>query len=718
MAKRTHIGIFLITAIVITAFPQEPIKPYKTTVPPKIDGVLDDEVWQHAPEVNDFKTFFPDFGKEMPVKTSVYVAYDRKNLYFGFKCFDDPNQIKTSYSPRDKIRADDWVCINLDSFNDQQSLYGLYINPSGIQMDTRFSAGQEDLGIDVIWYTAGKIVDDGYIVEARIPFKSLRYTPADVVKMGVIFERKVNRFSLQGTSPALNPDMGFNFLMQMQELQYEDIDKYTLVEMLPAVTYSKQSVLNQEELQSEDGKVELSLNTKLGITPKLTLDATINPDFSQVESDVGQININQRFALFFPERRPFFLEGRDFLNLAATSPGEPVRSAVYTRTIFNPFLATKLTGKIGEKNLVASILAVDERPTIADDGNEVTEKPLISALRYRRFLKGDSYLGMVYTGRDSDGTYNHVGGVDGAIRLSQASVIQGHLLGSLTQPDSGDVAQDNAFSVKYDRDTRAASYGAGVLNLSKNFQSDVGFITRIGITRGEAYFSPKYYPESKILQRVSPGLSLSRTYDKFSEKTEGSNRLSLSTIWIRSTFISASYTLADEIFLNQKFNINTFSFNASSQINKRLNISANYRYGNRIRYTSAPFQGYGKVVSGSLDWQASNVINTQLILAYEDLFQTSSDDRIVDSFILRTRNTLQFNKYLFFRGIMEYNSFRQTLDLDLLLSFTYVPGTVVHLGYGNFYERRRWEIDQYVRSDNYRTTQRGIFFKASYLFRL
>ncbi|MEX1139819.1 MAG: DUF5916 domain-containing protein, partial [Bacteroidota bacterium] len=288
----------------------DPLRPVKTDSPPVIDGILNDSVWQSAPRVSGFKTFIPDFGKIMPESTQVYMAYDRENLYFAYYCYDsDPSSIKAEVTNRDNIRRHDWICINLDSFNDQQALYGFYVNPLGIQEDSRFAAGGEDMGIDFVWYSAGKIVEDGYIVEVQIPLKSIRYASTNPVEMSVVFERRVSRRSEQATFPPLDPKAGYAFLTQMKPILYDDIEHYTLFEALPAVTYRQDFQDEQGTLRRYVNKGEGSLTMKYGLTSDLILDAAYNPDFSQVESDAGQVDVNLRSGIFFAEKRPFFLEG-------------------------------------------------------------------------------------------------------------------------------------------------------------------------------------------------------------------------------------------------------------------------------------------------------------------------------------------------------------------------------------------------------------------------
>ena len=315
LTRALAIAAALVVACPPAAGAADPLKPLRATTPPVIDGDLGDAVWQSAPTVTGFKTWMPDYGKDMPDQTVVYYAYDAENLYFAFRAFDsEPGRIKASIAARDGITADDWICINLDSFSDQQSLYGLYVNPLGIQGDSRFAAGREDFGFDAVWYSAGRIDDQGYTVEVRIPFKSLRYGDANPVRMALIFERRITRRSEQGTYPPLDPKVGPNFLTQNIPIEFADIRHYKLVEILPDAIYDYQMQRVGESLERTSSGPEFGLTAKYGVTAQLVFDGAVNPDFSQVEADAGQIDINRRYALFFPEKRPFFLEGRDSFN--------------------------------------------------------------------------------------------------------------------------------------------------------------------------------------------------------------------------------------------------------------------------------------------------------------------------------------------------------------------------------------------------------------------
>jgi len=514
--------VMLLASFVIAG---DALIPLRTDAPPVIDGKLDDPVWQQAPSVTGFKTFFPDFGKDMPDPTVVYFAYDRENLYFAFRCFDrEPAKIKTSVTRRDNVRPDDWICINLDSFNDQQSLYGFYVNPAGIQGDTRFASGREDDGLDLIWYSAGSIDDKGYTIEVRIPFKSIRFANKATVEMGVVFERRVSRRAEQGTYPALKPQRGMFFLTQTMPMHLRDIKHYKLFELLPAVTAGERSSRVAGKMVSEGQNTDLSLTTKYGLTSDFIFDGTYNPDFSQVESDAGQVDVNLRSALFFSEKRPFFLEGNENFNFAGGSSNDPLGAIVHTRTIVDPIAGLKLSGKLGKKNFLAAIDALDELP----GGDPQGKRAHSSILRYKQFF----------------------------FRLS-------------------------------------------------------------------------------------------------------------------------------------------------------------YRRGKAIRFAADPFQGRGSSASANVIYQPSDKLNANLTLTYSDLFRDTNSEKIFAVTILRSRLTYQLNRYLFLRAIAEHNDFRKRLLTDFLASFTYIPGTVLHFGYGSIYEKNILPNDA-----GFTETKRGFFAKASYLWRL
>jgi hypothetical protein len=725
MVHRSAIGAAGLAAGLILAFipplfanasgKLDALRPLRTDTPPRIDGVLDDEVWKTAPHETGFKTWTPDFGKTMSAQTIVYYAYDRENLYFAFRCFDpDPAKIKASVSGRDTITADDWTCLNLDTFDDQQGLYALYVNPLGIQADSRFEGNKEDYSVDVVWFSEGRIDAEGYAVEIRIPFKSIRYARNEPVEMGIIFERRISRLSEQGTYPPLDPAQGPNFLTQTRPLFFEGIRHYTLLELLPAVTYGRTSALEEGNLRAGPGRSDLSLTGKFGLTSQLILDGTINPDFSQVESDAGQVDFNQRFALYYPEKRPFFLEGQEKFNFAASNEGDPLGAIVHTRTIIDPLTGVKINGKLGPRDAVASIYALDELPNGGPD-----EFANFLIIRYKHALSQDGYLGGFATGRFDGGGRNLVGGTDGLLRLNPSSTFGYHAFFSGTK--SGQGAPDrtgHAFGAQYDYGTRNLIVSAQVLDLGRDFDTQVGYLTRTGLTRFKIGAIPMIYPRSRLFLRIDPLFHVIQTRDKWSGLWETLDSFDLRVLLPRNTTLLAGAKYATEVYLGRRFQTSGVRVRVLTLLTKQLTFQLSGNYGRKIRYVEDPYQGRGTDATAALIYLPSDRLNLGLTFTYSDFTRNTDGKKEFDYTILRGRTTYQVNKYLFFRAIAEYNSFRERLTTDLLASFTYIPGTVIHIGYGSAYEKIEWREDQYAGADRFLETRRGFFFKASYLWRL
>jgi len=692
----------------------QPLRPLKTGEPPVIDGILDDPVWQQSPVSTDFKTWSPDFGREMAEQTRVYYAYDRDNLYFAYRCYDrEPSRIKASIGQRDAIRPDDWVAINLDSFNDQQSLYTFYVNPLGIQMDARFAAGKEDHGFDMVWYSAGTIDSEGYSVEIRIPLKSIRFSQKSPVEMGVIFERRVNRHSQMGTFPPLDPRKGDNWLIQTRPLVYPDLEQRALFELLPAFTYSQKSSAPEGRLVSEGHDADFSLTAKYGITSHLILDAAYNPDFSQVEADAGQVDFNQRYALFYPEKRPFFLEGMETFNFGGSYAGDYLRAVVHTRTIVNPLVGTKVAGKLGDKNIIATLYSMDELPGGGTEGDNAH----FAVFRYKRALAEDSHVGAFYTERRDDAHTNRVAGADGQLRVSEASRIGYHAFLSQDRDRGLTADQDgHALGLDYFYSTRDLTVMLGAQDISEDFRTDTGFVTRTGVTRFRSGLLKPLYPKGGFLQRIDPMMHSTQIRDRFSTRFETENRADLRFIFPRSSSLTVGYGYSTEIFLGEKFNTSGFRVVGSGQFTKEFFASFQYRNSSKIRYVEDPYQGSGSDVTASLRYQPTQKIATNLSLTFSDFSADGAKE--FDYTIVRSRNTYQANKYLFFRAIFEYNSFRDRFTTDFLASFTYIPGTVVHFGYGSLYEKLDWMDGAYRPGTHFMETARSFFFKASYLWRL
>ena len=696
-------------------------RPLRTGTPPAIDGRLEDAVWREAPSVELTKTFIPDFGREASERTVAFMAYDAENLYFAFKCYDrEPDKIKAALADRDTIRSDDFICINLDSFNDRQSLYAFYVNPLGIQTDSRYASGNEDFSVDFVWSSAGRIDPDGYSVELAVPFKSIRYAGKKRVEMSIFFERRVSRRSEHSSYPALDPARGYFFLTQMMPLELEDIRQYTLLEVLPAYTYRDGAERVEGLLAGGPGVHDGHLTAKYGITSQLILDGTYNPDFSQVEADAGQVDVNLRYDLFFPEKRPFFLEGSEMFQLAGSSDSDPLRAVVHTRMIVDPRVGFKLSGKVGKKDTIASIFALDESPSSDPFYVPGTDKYAgFAVLRYKRAIASDGYLGAFYTGREYGGGFNEVAGADGQVRLTKASQVGFHGFGSWTRTVGGTAADaGHALGADYLYDTRNLGVGVSFYDISGSFQTDTGYLIRQGVAGLQAYVTPRFYPKSRFFRKVVPIVSAAVVKDLPSGLFETNDALALTVLLPGNTTVQALGRYSTEIFLDRRFDTSGGLVQVLSQVTKSLYLRGLYSRGNSIRYVPDPYQGYGSRVSGGLIYKPSEKFDVTASLTYSDFTRRSTGEREYDYAIWRGRLTYQMNKYLFFRGVVEYNAFRREMLTDLLASFTYIPGTVIQLGYGSLYDRTAWVDGEYRDAGRFLEMKRRLFFKASYLWRL
>ena len=696
-------------------FASEPLVASKASVAPVIDGRLDEDAWETALKFTDFKTFKPDFGKEPGQKTEAYFLFDAENFYVAFRCYDtDPGRIKANISKRDDMFADDYVAFCLDTFSDGQNAYVLFMNPLGIQGDGLMNAtGNLQPSMDFVWYSKGLIDDQGYFVECRIPLQSLRFSSKKTVIMGMAFIRQIVRTSESSSFPAIFPDKG-SLITQLQPVSITGLKYDRVVEILPAFTYSNRLATQDGELRREARKSDFSLTAKVGLTSDLTADATYNPDFSQVESDAGQVDFNIRYSLYYPEKRPFFMEGLEYFQFAGYTEGAPLAAIVYTRSIIDPVFGLKGTGKLGSKDTIATIYARDDLP-----GDPVDRYPDFGIARFRHSLKDDSYIGGFYTSRFQGSGFNQVAGSDGRFRLNGASVAEYLLLGSFTR-NSGEESTVNghALGLKYNYGTRSVYLELALQDISKYFQVDTGFITRSGINWLAPYIMFRLYPKSSFFQRIEPYYWGEHIYDKFYGTFETKNDFGLGFWLPGNSQFRVDGLLGNEVYVGRKFNIGGYRFRLETQLTKHFYLKGLFRRGGLIYYDPAdPYQGYGNQAQLLAEYQPLEKLSFGLSYTYIDFFRKSDRQRVYDYGIIRSRNTFQFNKYLFLRVILEYNTFYRRLTTDGLISFTYIPGTVVHIGYGSAYEKLEWDGREYIESRRFLETQRGFFFKVSYLWR-
>src|SRR5712671_1931581 len=439
----------------------QPLKMPKFDKVPVIDGKLDDEIWKQAAVLKDFDQVQPGDNIAPSKPTEVFLGYDSKFLYVAFHCYDEPDKVRANIPKRDHIFDDDYVGILLDTFNDHRKAYEFDFNPLGVQADGIWTDGQnEDFNPDIVMESKGMLTSDGWTVEAAIPFKSLRYVAGKDKLWGAHFWRRIKRFNneLDMWMP-INRDISSWLAQEGHLAGLEGISTERTLELIPSLTLSETGkrkgtlspaqlaagMLDPGRMVNEPIKFDPGLTGKYTITPNVTLDFAVNPDFAQVESDQLVVTANQRFPIFFSEKRPFFLEGIDIFNTQI--------AAVHTRSIIDPVLAVKLTGKVGRNTfgmLVASDnapgnLSEDDRAFIKEDPafilgiSNPTKDQIASVhqsqdalarildknasfgiLRLKRDIgKKDSFIGFLATYRKFVDQYNELGGFDSRFRVNK-----------------------------------------------------------------------------------------------------------------------------------------------------------------------------------------------------------------------------------------------------------------------------------------------------------
>ncbi len=512
--------------VVLPPEKSKPVRVAKFAAPPVIDGKLDDEAWKSAQVLNDFYQTSPGINIAPSKPTEVMLGYDEKNLYIAFRCFDEKDKIRATVAKRDNVFGEDNVRVWLDTYNDQRRAYVLGFNPLGIQQDGIFTEGDgADYSVDIVMESKGVIEDWGWSVEVKIPFKSLRYTAGKGKLWGFNAARNIDRFNDE-LDQWLPDDRNISgFLVKHGKLApMEGIKAERTLEIAPSVTVSESgnrrrtifqstvanlppgALLDSGGFLNEGVHNDIGVNFKLNITPNVTLDAAYNPDFAEIEADAAVVTANQRFPIFFEEKRPFFLEGTEIFNA-------PLQT-FYSRTIVDPDLATKLTGKIG-KNSFGFLLASDNAP--GNYSNEERNDPLFKPSR--EFLGKNAYFGIVRVkhdiGRQNNvgffGTMrvfprqrNFTGGFDGTFKLNPKTVMTFQAVGTHSRrgfynPNLNRNPYRTGNGVGYywslDYTTQNHGYFLEAIGRSRYYRADAGFTRRVNTN--SVFFANRLSTEPK-----------------------------------------------------------------------------------------------------------------------------------------------------------------------------------------------------------------------------
>ncbi len=733
----------------------------------RIDGVLDDGAWRMARVLGGFTQYEPLEGVPASERTEVRVLVGEDAIYFAVRADDSVGDVRATLTARDGFgRSDDYVRFVLDTFDDRRRAYVFGVNPLGVQADGLWIEGRGgrgdpiDWNPDFLWESAGRVDTSGYTAELRIPFKSLRFPDRPTQRWGLQVVRSIQRTGFEESWAPITGDAA-NRLAQAGRLSgLEDIEPGRFLEVNPTMTGSRQGAWNAEAGRLERGSADgdFGLNVTYGLTSNLTLDATVNPDFSQIESDAGQSAVNERFALFFPEKRPFFLEGTDVFSMPAR--------LVYTRSIAAPVAAAKLSGKVGGLN-VAYLGAVDEGGS--DEGN-----PVVNLLRLRRDVGSSSSVGLVYTDRTRPGaSSNRVLGGDARFVLGGRYTVSVLAAGSADGDAAGATDYGSLLHAGFSRASRNLSLSASFEDVSPDFKARSGFIRRLGISQVEARTSYAFRGgRGALVERWAPFVEVEGTWqrDDFWEGrgpqewnidlgVSGSLRNNIGGyVSYRRTSFDHAPSFYDGIRSAGPSGAadtpvgDRSLFGGLDRVSIRSWLGAWERFRGSLAATwsETPVFYRGVPVDLGESWSgdvgftyyATGALQAEVGVRHSTILRSRDGSRYSTATIPRIQVRHQFTRALFVRGIAEYSSQQrgalldpvtgaQILDcgdgdcsavtgseahdfrLEGLLGYEPSPGSVIFLGY----TRQMRDAEAFGFRD-VSTRADGLFLKMSYRFRM
>ena len=745
-----------------------------------VDGDLGDSVWAGAAVLTGFSQYAPNDGVPAADSTQVLVWYSTSAIYFGIRAFELHGRPTATLADRDQIFGDDNVQILLGTFHDGKQALMFAVNPLGVQGDGALIEGanvtasgfiggavvgreQPDLSPDYVFQSRGRVTEWGYEVEVRIPFKSLRYQPRQPQDWSLNIVRQVKHSGFEDSwFPARRANA--TFIGQSGNLVgLSGMHRGLVVDLNPVATAKATGTPGggTSGYQYDMGNPQVGGNVRWGVSDNLTLNGTIKPDFSQVESDAGQLGFDPRQALFFSEKRPFFLEGSELFQVP--------QGLIYTRRIVQPVAAVKLTGTAAGTD-IGFLSAVDQKFASASGA----DNPIFNIVRAQRSLGRGSRIGMAYTDRIEGGDYNRVAEIDSRLVFRDIYGLSLQLAGSRTRVGNVTTTAPlwlSQFTVRH-RVWGLRSLFAGIAD---GFRSASGFIGRAGIVH--AYVDPSYTTYGK------PGALLQRF----------TGDIVVDGIWQYQNFIHGRHMQDKKLHFNGNaslrggwnvgagYFVESFGYDSALYAGYRLEVPAGGGGGglDTVPFVGQPTIGNGEYIvqvntpewkhfSGGgfflqghdenfFEWASADLLLLSVDLSYRPTerirnsvsyfwqqVNRRTDGSLVNvGRILRAKVEYQLSRPLFVRLVGQYiqdqtdslrddsrtgapilvagpggvtrtaASANNLFHLDVLLSYQPVPGTVVFAGYGsNMLDDDAFRFRGLTRTDD------ALFVKMSYLFRL
>jgi hypothetical protein len=705
---------------------------------PKLEDFLENHPREAELTVTDFRQNIPGDGTPATESTTAYLSYDDKNLYVAFACHDEPGEVRAHLSKREASDQDDGVGVLLDTFRDFHRAYYFFSNPLGVQTDAIYTEGQGyDYSFDTLWDNAGRVTNDGYFVFFSIPFKSLRFSHDPEQTWGIALYRTILRKSeydywpyvtqrVEGLTQQFAPVSGLEKVSPGRNIQLIPYGLLASNHFLNQPTQTNPANPAPPPFFQDNFEHRTGLDAKFVLKDALTFDVTLNPDFSQVESDDPQVTVNQRFAVFFPEKRPFFIENAGFFMT-------PI-NLFFSRQIADPQFGSRMTGKLGQWTLGALVID-DRQPGLGFTTGPYNTRAADGVVRVTREFGKQSYIGGFFSSRDFADTSNRVVSLDARLKFTKNWVADVQAVHTWTRQDlnagqnclsfassnpSIGSQQGNALLADASYTSRHFTFSTNYNDFSPNFCTELGFVNRIDIRQYNAFGGYLWRPNKSKIIDFGPSFSETVDWNHAGILQDWSAALGFGVEFTKQTTITISRGEAYEQFEGIGFRKHSTSILAATQPYKWISISARYTQGTGENFFPAPgllpFLANANRVNFGLTLRPSARFRFDETLIYYRLGTRAGSvtppfkpgQSVFNNYLNRAKLNYQFTKELSLRLILDYNATIANTDLvdlqtnlgsfdggpiaptkqfttDVLFTYLLHPGTAVYVGYNNGY---------------------------------
>ncbi len=695
-----------------------------------VDGVLDEAAWLQAWSTTlDFEVQ-PGENTPAPIRTEVLVMHDANRLYVGFRAYDpDPAAIRAHLTDRDQAWTDDWVGVVLDTFNDERRDYLFVVNPMGVQMDQIETELTGKTPWDGIWKSAATLTGWGWSAEIEIPFSTLRFQRSDEPQIwgfDAIRGYPRNVSAQMGTFPR---DRSNNcYLCQALKIEgFAGVSPGRNLEIVPTLTGSRtdqRDDLPDGPMVDGDPEVEFGLTARWGFTPNMTVSATLNPDYSQVEADARELAVNRPFAIFYPEKRPFFMEGADFF--------ETTMDIVYTRMMRDPTWGLKLTGKEGPHTIGAYVVDDDVTNLIipgseSSSATSLEESTTATVLRYKYDIGNRFTVGGLFTNREGSNYLNRVAGFDGDLRLSARDRVFIQILNSSTRyPDTivedfdqpGGTFDDWAAELYYTHQTRTWMWWALLWDVGTDFRADLGFMPQVDFQHREAGLGYQWNQvDGSWYTRMDVKAKVADTIDQTGFLLFHEDVVQFTIEGPLQSHSVVRPSRVREGFNGQEFDFNRLKLHFCAKPNGDSHAWLNLNGGGQVDYANTRPGDFVNIDAGFWYRVGRHFFITP---SYTREKMDVAEGWLYTSTIGQMEASWQFNSRCFIRAILQHVEDRFNPDLysdgrgseyqnlfgQFLFSYKVNPSTVLFIGYS----------DNSLADQNFGLTQvnRTIFAKIGY----